>query len=289
MKIVSNMTELAIEIISAANITVYEPHQLVNLLTTMAPGTSVSFLNGDMSNITIANLGKELAPKFQVRTTKDLFEIGVSTFASQRVNNVTYKQAAEIIAHAFDMEDWRKLDNELELKLRALSSRETLKVLMNDLEEATFTLVQGFSRRIKANFKNMELLFDVKEEVEDDGYRAPFKSFMSGIRTKLFLNKLKNTKTPMEAFNLVTEWLEEDQEFEGKFVYKDMVVIYSFEFDKDGRTICSEVKIGNKIKCEGCGKAHEMEIIFHLVMNITKDNVEKFYNSVVSFIKNFAE
>lgn len=248
---------------------------------------------------------RRVAENTEVFSFNHVFSFVNSTTATDKevkVNNSanvirtdSFRAAADMIEAVFDVEDWRR-DGTIQKTIEALEVNQTKTVLANDLENITFTRPKFINSykgiKVEAKYNSSTLVFVIapeRKEEEDDDYRAPFKSFMSGVRAKLALNKLKHATSPMDAFNILTEWLAEDQDHEGKFSYKDMVVMYNFVYDKHTRSIQSSVTIGNKVKCEGCGKSHEMEIIFSLTANLTQHNVDKFYGSVESFIKNFMD
>lgn len=205
------------------------------------------------------------------------------------IKSNSFRAAADMIESIFNMEQWRR-DGDVERKMKNLPVGQAIKIMVDDLshlmlEKVSMDSVEG--HKVKADYNGSTLIFLINQDEKEEEYRAPFKGVIGNLRTKLFLNKLKHSSTPIEAFNLVTEWLGEDQEAEGKFSYKDMVVIYSFEYDKHDRSIKASLSIGNKVKCDDCGKAHEMEPIFALTSNFTAENVNKFYNSVKMFAETF--
>lgn len=229
--------------------------------------------------------------KFTTATDK---EVKMNNSANTIRTN-SFRAAADMIEAVFDVEDWRR-DGTIQGTIEELAVNESKSVKVNDLEDVVLTrpaFVNSYKGiKIEAKYNGATMVFIVspeREEEEDDGYRAPFKSFMTGLRAKATLKKLKSATSPMEAFNILTEWLAEDQDHEGKFSYKDMVVMYSFKYNKHQRSILSSITVGNKVKCEGCGDAHDMEVIFSLSANLTQNNVDKFYGSVKSFVQNFLD
>lgn len=214
----------------------------------------------------------------------------VDLHAGNVVKSNSFRAAADMIESIFNMEQWRR-DGEVEDKLKTLSAGQAAKIMVDDLSHMTLeklSIDSAEGHKVKADFNGSTLIFLINQaEKEEDDYRAPFKGIIGNLRTKLFLNKLKHSSSPIEAFNLLTEWLGEDQEAEGKFSYKDMVIVYSFEYDKHDRSISASLSIGNKVKCDSCGKAHEMESIFAFTSNFTAENVDKFYDSVKMFAETF--
>lgn len=246
---------------------------------------------------------RRVAENTEVFSFNHVFSFVNSTTATDKevkVNNSaniirtnSFRAAADMIEAVFNVEDWRR-DGTIQKTIEALEVNQAKTVRANDLENITFTRSEFINSykgiKVEAKYSGSTLAFIVspeREEEHDDGYRAPFKSFLTGMRVKAALKKLKSATTPMEAFNILTEWLAEDQDHEGKFSYKDMVVMYSFVYDKDSRSVQSSITIGNKVKCEGCGKAHEIDVIFSMAGNITPNNVDKFYGSMKSFVENF--
>ena len=293
-KTFASIETMTADIINNFSINPAERNTVVDLLKGLEAGKTIQLLDVQCTPIYVTMQAADDDILYLVSSIKGIVEYWIKPMAElpkgrNVIHNSTFVGAADMIEAVFGVEDWRINEGHVETALRNGAVGLAVSVLANDLQNITIIRRSSTPVVIEATFNGSTLFFIIGEDESKEAAKpnTPFGNIVKNFRSKLFLKKLADAQTPMEAFDLATEWLAEDQEYEGKFGYKDMAVMYSFEFNKLAGTIRAELTVGNKVKCEGCGEVHEMEPIFQIKSNLNPRNIDMFYNSVKSFAENF--
>lgn len=113
-------------------------------------------------------------------------------------------------------------------------------------------------------------------EPSNDTFGDRIKNMYGNVRFNMLLNRLKTASTPMEAFQLLVQYLEEDTEISGVLKRKESVVEYSFSYNKDIRQVAAKLAIFNR--------ESRMTPIMDVELNLDDKNIEIFYQSVISLM-----
>ena len=143
----------------------------------------------------------------------------------------------------------------------------------------------GDSAIYKARYgeKAVEVILEepkVKKYI-DNVIADKFRNLANGIRAKAFFDTIRTAETPVEAYNLLKEYLKEDTLLSGKMRHKDVVIEYSFEYDKETETVDFSLSIDGKTK-DTTGRQKPM---FKLSFYLDDKNVEAVYKSVLSVME----
>ena len=143
----------------------------------------------------------------------------------------------------------------------------------------------GDSAIYKARYgeKAVEVILEepkVKKYI-DNVIADKFRNLANGIRAKVFFDTIRTAETPVEAYNLLKEYLKEDTLLSGKMRHKDVVIEYSFEYDKETETVDFSLSIDGKTK-DTTGRQKPM---FKLSFYLDDKNVEAVYKSVLSVME----